>query len=106
MRTIILSYIERLALEIEEQLRSSTKTQDLIAKLQELKRIKQELLFMDKHPEIMKSSLYRINETITDSSEIRLMDDCDTENTSHWVETTIKGKTIRLQRGDIILKME
>lgn len=39
-------------------------------------------------------------ETATDSSEIRLLDDCDTENKEYWKEID----NFRLSRGDIIIK--
>lgn len=46
---------------------------------------------MGKHLEILTAKFYHIDETITSSSEIRLMDDCDTEDVSLWIETTMEG---------------
>ncbi|WP_028897709.1 hypothetical protein [Prevotella sp. HUN102] len=106
MRDVILSYIEKLILDIKLDLRDSPKNHKLVAKRRELERIKQEILFMSKHPEILNAKYYRIDETITNSSEIRLMDDCDTEDISLWAETTVKGDCIRLREGDLILKIK
>lgn len=39
-------------------------------------------------------------ETVIDSSEIRLLDDCDSENKAYWKEID----NLRLSRGDIIIK--
>lgn len=61
---------------------------------------------MGKHLEILTAKFYHINETITSSSEIRLMDDCDTEDVSLWIETTVEGGSIRLQEGDLTLKVK
>ena len=60
---------------------------------------------MGKHLEIPTAKFYHIDETITSSSEIRLMDVCDTEDMSLWIETTVEGGRIRLQEGDLILKV-
>lgn len=60
---------------------------------------------MGKHLEILTAKFYHIDETITSSSEIRLMDVCDTEDMSLWIETTVEGGRIRLQEGDLILKV-
>lgn len=106
MRDIILSYIEKLILDLRLGLRNSPNNQKLVAKRRELERIKQEILFMSRHSEILNAKFYRIDETITSSSEIRLMDDCDTEDMSLWIETTVEGGRIRLQEGDLILKVK
>lgn len=60
---------------------------------------------MSRHSEILTAKFYHIDETITSSSEIRLMDVCDTEDMSLWIETTVEGGRIRLQEGDLILKV-
>ena len=60
---------------------------------------------MGKHLEILTAKFHHIDETITSSSEIRLMDVCDTEDMSLWIETTVEGGRIRLQEGDLILKV-
>lgn len=60
---------------------------------------------MGKHLEILTAKFYHIDETITSSSEIRLMDVCDTEDMSLWIETTVEGGRIRLQEGDLILEV-
>lgn len=106
MRDIILSYIEKLILDLRLGLRNSPNNQKLVAKRRELERIKQEILFMGRHSEILNAKFYRIDETITSSSEIRLMDNCDTEDMSLWIETTVEGGRIRLQEGDLILKVK
>ena len=106
MRDIILSYIEKLILDLRLGLRNSPNNQELVAKRRELERIKQEILFMSRHSEILTAKFYHIDETITSSSEIRLMDDCDTEDMSLWIETTVEGGSIRLQEGDLILKVK
>lgn len=106
MRDIILSYIEKLILDLKLGLRNSPNNQELVAKRRELERIKQEILFMNKHSEILNAKFYRIDKTITSSSEIRLMDDCDTEDMSLWIETTVEGGSIRLREGDLILKVK
>ena len=106
MRDIILSYIEKLILDLRLGLRNSPNNQKLVAKRRELERIKQEILFMSRYSEILNAKFYRIDETITSSSEIRLMDDCDTEDMSLWIETTVEGGSIRLQEGDLILKVK
>lgn len=61
---------------------------------------------MGKHLEILTAKFYHIDKTVTGSSEIRLMDDCDTEDMSLWIETTVEGGSIRLQEGDLILKVK
>ena len=106
MRDIILSYIEKLILDLRLGLRNSPNNQELVAKRRELERIKQEILFMSRHSKILNAKFYRIDETITSSSEIRLMDDCDTQDMSLWIETTVEGGSIRLQEGDLILKVK
>ena len=45
MRDIILSYIEKLILDLRLGLRNSPNNQELVAKRRELERIKQEILF-------------------------------------------------------------
>lgn len=106
MRTTILLYIEKLRLDIKNSLKEDEQNYELISKLLELNRIEREILLMSKHPEILNSTFYRILETATDNSEIRLMDDCDTENMSYWVETEVGGERIRLKGGDIILTIK
>lgn len=54
---------------------------------------------MGKHLEILTAKFYYIDETITSSSEIRLMDDCDTEDVSLWIETTMEGGQYKTSRG-------
>lgn len=56
---------------------------------------------MEKYDINSKSLLEIITvETATDSSQVRLFDDCDTENQEYW---KILDK-VRLSRGDIIIK--
>lgn len=54
---------------------------------------------MGKHLEILTAKFYHIDDTITSSSEIRLMDDCDTEDVSLWIETTMEGGQYKTSRG-------
>lgn len=75
---------------------------------QENIRIKRELLNIDRLIDMMNKHNIRSNkileiitiETATDSSEIRLFDDCDTENKEYWKEFD----KVRLSSGDIIIK--
>lgn len=75
---------------------------------QENIQIKRELLNIDRLIDMMNKHNIHSNkileiitiETATDSSEIRLFDDCDTENKEYWKEFD----RVRLSSGDIIIK--
>lgn len=86
---------------INEEIKSGKNKQENI-------QIKRELLNIDRLIDMMNKHNIRSNEileiikieTATNSSEIRLFDDCDTENKEYWKEFD----RVRLSSGDIIIK--
>ena len=42
------------------------------------------------------------------SSDYRIMEDCETENSEHWVEAKVEGRQsnqVRLNQGDVVIEI-
>lgn len=94
-------YLKTRIENIEEKIKLEKNKFENIKKKEEILNVFFLIDLIDKYNISSKNILELIRvETATDSSQIRLFDDCDTENKIYWKEID----KFRLSRGDIIIK--